>query len=90
MVIALGVFGLYGARIKRASDRGVRCVFKSQECEGWWSIKTAYESLKDAQRPGSYLLARSSCTTSKLCFRLRGLPELSKTNLLAEIPLCSK
>jgi hypothetical protein len=25
-----------------------------------------------------------------LCFRLRGLPELSKTNLLAEIPLCSK
>jgi hypothetical protein len=90
MTIVLGVFAST-ARIKRASDRGVRCAFKSQECgAGGASEPPTRVSKKNAQRPGSYLLARSSCTTSNFCFRLRGLPELSKTNLLAEIPLCSK
>jgi hypothetical protein len=52
MVIALGVFCSYHERIKRANVRGVRWGLKSQEREGWRSIKTAYESLKNAQRPG--------------------------------------
>jgi hypothetical protein len=52
MVIALGVFGLYSASIKRSSGRGVRCVFKSQECEGWWSIKTPMRVSKTPNAPG--------------------------------------
>jgi hypothetical protein len=71
MVIALGLFCLYNARIKRASQQGVRCVFKSQDCVAWCSIKIAYESFK-RPTPGFYLLARSSCTTSKFWLGFEG------------------